>query len=111
MSHGTDLPDVMKEWTLPMLNKASDSSVLLHRLVTVEMKRRVHVQLQRYFQYPDQFLDLLYATKSIISGSTVLGLVYPKYLPFVGDLDIYVASDGRTVEMVAMLTKIEGVFA
>ena len=110
MSTETDLDVVMEEWTLPMLKKASESSVLLHRYVANEMKRRVLEQLRKYFVQPDKFLDTLYETTSLISGSTVLGLVYPKYMAFVSDLDIYVANDERSKKMFEYLTTKEGMF-
>ena len=38
MSTETDLDVVMEEWMLPMLKKASESLVLLHRYVANEIK-------------------------------------------------------------------------
>ena len=38
MSTETDLDVVMEEWTLPMLKKASELSVLLHHYVINEIK-------------------------------------------------------------------------
>ena len=110
MPSQTDLDVVIEEWTLLMLKKASESSVLLHRYVVNEMKQRVLEQLHKYFVQPDKFLDTLYETTSLISGSTVLGLVYPKYMAFVSDLDIYVANDERSKKMFEYLTTKEGMF-
>ena len=110
MSTETDLDVVMEEWTLPMLKKASESSVLLHRYVANEIKRRVLERLHKYFVQPDKFLDILYESKSLILGSTVIGWVYPKYMVFVSDLDIYVANDERSKKMFEFLTMKEGVF-
>ena len=110
MSTETDLDVVMEEWTLPMLKKASESSVLLHCYVANEIKRRVLKCLRKYFVQPDKFLDILYKSKSLILGSTVIGWVYPKYMAFVSDLDIYVANDKRSKKMFEFLTMKEGVF-
>ena len=59
---------------------------------------------------PDKFLDILYESKSLISGSTVIGWVYPKYMAFVSDLDIYMANDECSKKMFEFLTMKEGVF-
>ena len=111
MSTETDLDVVMEEWTLLMLKKASELSVLLHCYITNEMKRRVLECLCKYFVQPDKFLDILYKSKSLISGSTVIGWVYPKYMAFVSDLDIYMANDECSKKMFEFLTTKEGVFS
>ena len=110
MSTETDLDVVMEEWTLLMLKKASESLVLLHRYVTNKIKRRVLECLRKYFVQPDKFLDILYKSKSLISGSTVIGWVYPKYMAFVSDLNIYMANDKHSKKMFEFLTMKEGVF-
>ena len=110
MSTETDLDVVMEEWTLLMLKKASESSVLLHCYVMNEIKRRVLKCLHKYFVQPDKFLDILYESKSLISGSTVIGWVYPKYMAFVSDLDIYMVNDRCSKKMFEFLTMKEGVF-
>ena len=66
--------------------------------------------MRKYFVQPDKFLDILYGSKSLISGSTVIGWVYPKYMAFVSDLNIYVVNDECSKKMFEFLTIKEGVF-
>ena len=89
-----------------MLKKASDISSFFYERAANMLRRRAICQLRAYVKRPRAFMECLYGSYSLISGSFALALAMPRFQDFVGDLDVYVGQYSRTV--LDYLVRVEG---
>ena len=104
-----DISEDMKKWTLQQLIDAAKVSTVLRILSDNEVTRRAHEGLRGYVSDPSEFLDCLFTSASMISGSFALAMVNPRFSQHVNDVDVY-ASIYRYTNVVEHLTEKEGEF-
>jgi hypothetical protein len=102
MSLASDLGETLQRTDMVELKRLSKNNFYFRSKSIEALRDCIHRLLRSWLVNIYSFINILSEGESIISGSAALAMGFPKYEPYVKDLDVYVGKNGWVLEQYLM---------